>query len=221
MASYYLTEDDKKAIKMLLDKGSISIPKSGYTPSNDLNPSSDVWLAQANNKIDALVVCTDVGDDIFDTPGVGTFTRYSIAWDSSDELKAYPMEDDEFIGYNFYTSDIQADTWVLLVADKFKKFIARVFDEGWDRCTCNLLDDLAGESTCYVNNVFPIKGGNPTSSTDEPLLVYNTHGWEGDGNTYVGTGTGSNYDSLDGGLGRIEYNITSGHWELYQLTCPT
>lgn len=58
----------------------------------------------------------------------------------------------------------------------------------------------SGDASKTVDNLEPLGGpGGLTSVT-----AYNVHGWEGDDNAEC----------------RVEWNTTTGHWELYQVTCP-
>jgi len=73
------------------------------------------------------------------------------------------------------------------------------------RCTGKLYGALVySAETATVDNVQAICGLTPVDSTADQLTVYNIHDWNADDNADC----------------RFEWNESTGHWELYQITCP-
>lgn len=60
------------------------------------------------------------------------------------------------------------------------------------------------DATATVDNVSPIMGPNPTTSTTSTVTVYNAHDWDADDNAKC----------------RFEYIRSSSRWDLYQVNCP-
>jgi len=90
------------------------------------------------------------------------------------------------------------------------EFWVPIVYQTFDRCTAKI-DDAGGmettDSTIAVDNVAVIRGVSPLddpTDTSEELTVYNVHAWEAD-------------DDADC---RIEWNQTTEHWEIYNVTCP-
>jgi hypothetical protein len=97
---------------------------------------------------------------------------------------------------------IASGSWIELKSWGGNWYVFRVPESIYDRCTGLLQGALdSGDGSITVDGLAAIRGVTPGSS----VTAYNVHGWDGDDNAPC----------------RIEWNKTTEHWELYQVTCPS
>lgn len=196
-----------------------------------VQPGDKITAEWANSLYDPMR--SMVGEGIIDKDGfaacVGANTdtalrRFVLVDALNDENESttarvlfYDADEDE------YTAGAEAD-WIEFELFSFAGFTGNIGAKGWcierggrwevvsirgyDRIKGLADDDFeTTDGTFTIDNVSVIKGADPrsdTSSTSEQVTVYNDHSWAIDNNSIV----------------RAEYNIDSGHWEAYQVTCP-
>ena len=204
MPSYVLSERDRAILDALIrevESGRVNIPirpPSGWSQVEG-HQAPEVYLAkpQSANGIPAL------SPDDPDVPGTDVCDFYGINTDGEiAEIASLSRT-----VFNLTNEAVQQD-WLLVVRTKQGKWIAVATARQFDRCNALLTASISGSGDVTVDNVVATMGVSPLSDPDdtaETLVVKNS--------MFQFTG-----DS--GGNCKIEYNHTTGEWELYQVKCP-
>ncbi len=170
MSAYVLNDRDVKLIQGLLDAERRRTQPLKRSPEDVLQQSPEVYIARTLTGIPALTEEPGTGTgENNDTPGAAYCDIYQLIGDNDEAtLELTPVFNK--LVYNLSTSAIPRDVWVLIIQDKYGRWLAvQVFGGSTD---CHALTDVCTGEVYYqrtTNGVINNSGG-PCPACEDVII---------------------------------------------------